>query len=64
MQYVWPVAGWATEKLYPSMAIRAADLGSVCVEIATGTKGWDRKTSEGWIDNKVLKQIAVELKSS
>jgi hypothetical protein len=39
------------------MAIDSTVLASVAVDLATGSRGWDKRTSEGWIDNETLLRL-------
>jgi hypothetical protein len=61
MRYGLQGGGWLFERVMPSMVINASDLGSACVGLAIG-RGWSERTSEGWIGNGKLRQLAEQYK--
>jgi hypothetical protein len=40
--------------VWPSGTISSTDLGTISVGLATGSRGWDKLTAEGWINNKMM----------
>jgi hypothetical protein len=48
----------------PDLVIDSSDLGTACVELAAGSRGWDKRDAEGWIANPTLRQMAKEYSQS